>query len=44
MGLPCPNLSTGGYGFHGVYECIPVQSLELMPLVLEDLVCGFCIR
>lgn len=41
MGLPCPNLSTGGYGFHGVYECIPVQSLEQMALVLEDLVCGF---
>ena len=41
MGLPCPNLSTGGYGFHGVYECIPVQSLETMPKVLEDLLCGF---
>ena len=41
MGLPCPNLSTGGYGFHGVYECIPVQSLEAMPKVLEDLLCGF---
>lgn len=41
MGLPCPNLSTGGYGFHGVYECIPVQALEQMPLVLEELVCSF---
>jgi len=40
-GLPCPNLSTGGYGFHGVYECIPVQSLEKMPQILADLVCSF---
>ena len=30
MGLPCPNLSTGGYNFHGRYEFIPVQSLEQM--------------
>lgn len=28
MGLPCPNLCTGGYNFHGKYEFIPVQSLE----------------
>lgn len=28
MGLPCPNLCTGGYNFHGKYEFIPVQSME----------------
>lgn len=28
MGLPCPNLCTGGHNFHGKYEFIPVQSLE----------------
>ena len=22
MGLPCPNLGTGGHNFHGPYECI----------------------
>ena len=27
-GLPCPNVFTGGMNFHGVYECIPVKSLE----------------
>lgn len=27
-GLPCPNLCTGGYNFHGKYEFIPVQSME----------------
>lgn len=34
MGLPCPNLSTGGMNFHGRYEYIPVQSLEKMVDVL----------
>ena len=29
MGLPCPNLSTGGANFHGRFEYIPVQSMEL---------------
>ncbi|MDR1919077.1 MAG: peptidase T [Tannerellaceae bacterium] len=28
MGLPCPNLFTGGHNFHGRYEFLPVQSLE----------------
>lgn len=28
MGLPCPNLFTGGFNFHGKYECIPSASLE----------------
>lgn len=37
MGLPCPNLSTGGMNFHGRYEYIPVQSLEKMVDVLIQL-------
>ena len=28
MGLPCPNLFTGGHNSHGRYEYIPVQSME----------------
>jgi tripeptide aminopeptidase len=28
MGLPCPNIFTGGHNFHGRYEFIPVLSLE----------------
>ena len=27
-GLRCPSVFTGGMNFHGVYECIPVKSLE----------------
>ena len=37
MGLPCPNLSTGGANFHGVHELIPVPSLEKMVDVLVNL-------
>lgn len=28
MGLPTPNLFTGGHNFHGKYEFIPVESME----------------
>lgn len=28
MGLPCPNLGTGGYGFHGPYEHISIEGME----------------
>lgn len=34
MGLPCPNLSTGGHNFHGRFEYIPVQSMDRMVQVL----------
>ena len=40
-GLPCPNLPTGGYNYHGVREWIPVESLGLMTDVLVDLVHSF---
>ncbi len=38
MGLPCPNLSTGGFHFHGVYEAIPTAAMETMVQVLKNLV------
>ena len=37
MGLPCPNLCTGGANFHGVHEFIPVESMEKMVSVLVGL-------
>ena len=40
-GLPCPNLSTGGYNFHGVREWIPADSLETMTSVLVTLAESF---
>ena len=42
-GLPCPNLPTGGYNFHGVHEFIPVRALESMVNVLEKLVAKFAV-
>lgn len=38
MGLPCPNLCTGGYNFHGRYEYIPVQSMERVVDILLKIV------
>lgn len=37
MGLPCPNLCTGGVNFHGVHEYIPAQALTKMTEVLVNL-------
>ncbi len=37
MGLPCPNLSTGGHNFHGRFEYIPVQSMDSMVEVLINI-------
>ena len=38
MGLPCPNLSTGGHNFHGKFEYISVQSMDKMTDVLISLI------
>ena len=40
-GLPCPNLSTGGYNYHGVREWIPSASLDVMANVLVTLTASF---
>ena len=28
MGLPCPNIFTGGDNFHGKYEYISVEAMQ----------------
>lgn len=38
MGLPCPNLGTGGYGFHGPYEHISVEGMETAIQVVRNIV------
>ncbi len=38
MGLPCPNLCTGGHNFHGKYEYICIQSMETIVKILCKLV------
>lgn len=37
-GLPCPNLSTGGYNFHGRREFIPSFALEKMVEVIMEII------
>ena len=37
-GLPCPNLCTGGYNFHGRFEYIPVEDMEKVTELLVKLV------
>ncbi len=37
MGLPCPNLFTGGHNYHGRYEFIPLQSMEKAVEVIINL-------
>ena len=29
MGLPCPNLGTGGHAFHGPYEHITAEGMDI---------------
>ena len=36
-GLPCPNLGTGGYGFHGPYEHISAADMDTMVNVVLNL-------
>lgn len=38
MGLPCPNICTGGLNFHGRFEYIPVQSMEKVCSILLEIV------
>ena len=37
MGLPCPNLSTGGENPHSIFEFVSVESLEKMTEVIVEL-------
>ncbi len=37
-GLPCPNLGTGGFNFHGPAECITVEKMDQCVEVLLNLV------
>lgn len=38
MGLPCPNLCTGGENYHGKYEYVPVQDMERIVEFLLQLI------
>lgn len=38
MGLPCPNLGTGGYGFHGPFEHISIEGMETVVKIIQEIV------
>ena len=38
MGLPCPNLCTGGENFHGRFEYIPVEDMEKCVDMLVEII------
>ena len=37
MGLPCPNLCTGGDNYHGRFEYIPVEDMDLCTRMLVEI-------
>jgi len=37
MGLPCPNLGTGGYAFHGPYEHITAEGMDIATEILINI-------
>ena len=38
MGLPCPNLCTGGENFHGKFEYVSVNAMEKVVQLLLKIV------
>ena len=41
MGLPCPNLGTGGHAYHGPYEHITIEGMDKTVDMLVELVKTF---
>ncbi len=41
MGLPCPNLGTGGMNAHGRYECITKENMEKCTQVILEIIKQF---
>ena len=41
MGLPCPNLGTGGYAFHGPFEHITAEGMDAVVAMLHAIVAKY---
>lgn len=41
MGLPCPNLGTGGYAFHGPFEHITTEGMDYTVNILKGIIKAF---
>ena len=44
MGIPCPNLGTGGYAFHGPYEHITAEGMDACVGIIMGLVAAYASR
>ena len=40
-GLPCPNLGTGGYAYHGPFEHITVEAMDLVVKIIKEILCRY---
>jgi tripeptide aminopeptidase len=38
MGLPCPNLGTGGYNFHGPFEYASIKEMYIAIEIIKSIV------
>lgn len=38
MGLPCPNLGTGGYNFHGPYEYASIKEMNIALEIIKSII------
>lgn len=43
-GLPCPNIGTGGYGYHGPYEHITVEGMDKAVEILLGIVTAYSLK
>lgn len=41
VGLPCPNLGTGGYGFHGAFEHITAEGMDKAVAIIKNIILQF---
>lgn len=41
VGLPCPNLGTGGYGFHGAFEHITAEGMDKAKEIIKNIIVQF---
>lgn len=39
MGLPCPNICTGGHNYHGRYEYVCIESMQQITELLKAIAC-----
>ncbi|MFI3283533.1 MAG: peptidase T [Erysipelotrichaceae bacterium] len=40
MGLPCPNIGTGGMNAHGPYECVSINQMHTVQQIMLNIVDG----